>query len=124
MSKTDSVSSDGYSGNCLLGTSVSITNPNPGKAYVLSYSQSNGVGFYKLSSTGTIGINKAYLVYDGAVGARSFFTFEETATGIEMNKIGGNEGNDKVYDLQGRRVANPSNGIYIVNGKKVIMNRH
>ena len=41
-----------------------------------------------------------------------------------MNKIGCIEGDDKVYDLQGRRVANPSNGIYIVNGKKVIMNRH
>ena len=123
MSKTDSVSSDGYSGNCLLGTSVSITNPNPGKAYVLSYSQSNGVGFYKLSSTGTIGINKAYLVYNGTASARTFFAFDGAATGIEMNNVGGNEGNDKVYDLQGRRVANPSNGIYIVNGKKVIMNR-
>ena len=124
MSQTDLASSGDYEYNDLLGTSVSITNPNPGKAYVLSYSQSNGVGFYKLSDTGTIGINKAYLVYDGSASARSFFTFEETATGIEMNKIGGNEGNDKVYDLQGRRVANPSNGIYIVNGKKVIMNRH
>jgi hypothetical protein len=121
MTKTDEESSDGYYGNSLWGTSVSIT--NPGNAYVLSYSQSKGVGFYKLSSTGTIGMNKAYLVYDGSANARSFFTFEETATGIEMNKIGGNEGDDKVYDLQGRRVANPSNGIYIVNGKKVIMNR-
>ena len=121
MSRTDSESSDGYSGNSLLGTSVSIT--NPGNAYVLSYSQSKGVGFYKLSDTGTIGINKAYLVYDGSASARSFFTFEEAATGIEMNKIGDNEGDDKVYDLQGRRVVNPSNGIYIVNGKKVIMNK-
>ena len=25
------------------------------------------------------------------------------------------------YDLQGRRVANPSKGLYIVNGKKVII---
>ena len=122
MSKTEYESSADYSDNSLKGTSVSIT--NPGNAYVLSYSQSKGVGFYKLSSTGTIGMNKAYLVYDGSANARSFFTFEETATGIEMNKIGGNEGDDKVYDLQGRRVANPSNGIYIVNGKKVIMNRH
>lgn len=122
MSKTKYESSADYSDNSLKGTSVSIT--NPGNAYVLSYSQSKGVGFYKLSSTGTIGMNKAYLVYDGSANARSFFTFEETATGVEMNKIGGNEGDDKVYDLQGRRVANPSNGIYIVNGKKVIMNRH
>ena len=30
------------------------------------------------------------------------------------------EGDDVVYDLQGRRVLEPKNGIYIVNGKKVI----
>ena len=124
MQRTESESSDDYTDNSLMGTSVSITNPNPGKAYVLSYSQSNGVGFYKLSSTGTIGINKAYLVYNGTASARTFFAFDGAATGIEMNNVGGNEGNDKVYDLQGRLVANPSNGIYIVNGKKVIMNRH
>lgn len=42
------------------------------------------------------------------------------ATGIEevsTEKI--NDG--KIFDLQGRRVYNPDKGIYIVNGKKVIM---
>ena len=35
---------------------------------------------------------------------------EPTAKGSEL----------KVYDLQGRRVANPGRGIYIVDGKKVM----
>ena len=26
-----------------------------------------------------------------------------------------------IFDLQGRRVLNPSNGIYIVNGKKFVV---
>ena len=104
-----------------MGTSVSIT--NPGNAYVLSYTPAKGVGFYKLSATGTIGINKAYLVYNGTASARTFFAFDGAATGIEMNNVDNNKGNDKVYDLQGRRVTKPTNGIYIVNGKKVIMNR-
>jgi hypothetical protein len=121
MSKTTVDSSDDYSGNSLTGTSVSIT--NPGDAYVLNSSSTKGVGFYKLSSNGTIGINKAYLVYDGSIGARSFFAFDDVTTGIEMNNVDYNKGNDKVYDLQGRRVTKPANGIYIVNGKKVIMNR-
>ena len=121
MSKTTVDSSDDYSGNSLTGTSVSIT--NPGNAYVLNSSSTKGVGFYKLSSNGTIGINKAYLVYDGSIGARSFFAFDDVTTGIEMNNVDYNKGNDKVYDLQGRRVTKPANGIYIVNGKKVIMNR-
>ena len=28
-----------------------------------------------------------------------------------------------VYDLQGRRVVNPTKGLYIVNGKKVFINK-
>jgi hypothetical protein len=28
----------------------------------------------------------------------------------------------EVYDLQGRKVANPTKGLYIVDGKKVIIN--
>ena len=28
---------------------------------------------------------------------------------------------DKMYDLQGRRVAQPARGLYIVGGKKVIV---
>ena len=121
MDKADSSSSDDYSGNSLRGTSVTIK--NPGNAYVLNYKKDTGVGFYKLSSNGTIAMNKAYLVY-GDVAAHAYFAFDAVVTGIEMNKTEGNEDDDKVYDLQGRRIAKPINGIYIVNGKKVIMNKH
>lgn len=31
--------------------------------------------------------------------------------------------NGRIYDLQGREVKNPSNGIYIINGKKTIINK-
>ena len=115
MAVTKESSSDDYSGNSLRGTGVSII--NPGGAYVLNCVEPGGVGFYKLSSTGTIKENKAYLYYDGSSAAREFFGFAET-TGIELNKVEANE--DKMYDLQGRHVTNPVNGIYIVNGKKVI----
>ena len=36
--------------------------------------------------------------------------------------IKGENGNVKdVYDLQGRKVENPAKGIYIINGKKVLV---
>ena len=105
-------------GNELQGTTTSIT--NPGNAYVLNKTETNGVGFYKLSSTGTIGANKAYLTYSGASLARSFFGFDET-TGIEMPTAEVIDADAVVYDLQGRRVAQPTKGLYIVNGKKVII---
>lgn len=121
MTKTDDEGSGDYTNNSLLGTSVNIA--NPGNAYVLNWQKSNGVGFYKLKTAGTIAANKAYLVYDAtATGeAQAFFAFDSAVTGVEINKADANEDDNKVYDLQGRRVTKPANGLYIVNGKKVIM---
>ncbi len=119
MTKVANGSSDDYSGNSLTGTGVAIT--NPGNAYGLNYKPSSGVGFYKLSSTGTIGANKAYLVSDNAA-ARAFFAFDTDATtGIDKVNALDSEKEVKAFDLQGRRVAKPAKGLYIVNGKKVIM---
>ena len=125
MTKTDDESSDDYYGNSLWGTSSRITNPDPGNVYGLGYKESAGVAFYKLKSTGTIGANKAYLKANSSAAANAFFTFDfdATATGVDSINAQENEENAevKIYDLQGRRVANPGKGIYIVNGKKVLM---
>ena len=120
MTPTSSNSSDDYSGNSLVGTMTNIT--NPGNAYVLNYKAATGAGFYKLSSGGTIGANKAYLVYSDPAPAREFFLFDE-ATGIEMPTVEDVNADAVVYDLQGRRVVNPTKGLYIVNGKKVFINK-
>jgi hypothetical protein len=119
MTLTATAPAGDFSGNSLTGTMTSITNPSYGNIYVLN-NGTYGVGFYKLKSAidgGTIGANKAYLTYDGAL-AREFFLFDE-ATGIEMPTVEDNA-DAVVYDLQGRRVAQPTKGLYIVNGKKVI----
>ena len=127
---TGTTADGGYEGNVLTGTMSSIT--NPGNAYVLNKTDENGVGFYKLSSGGTIGANKAYLTYDGTL-ARGFFGFDD-ATGIAPIDNGqwimDNEADAVVYDMQGRRVSQPAKGLYIVrsaegrlqgkNGKKYI----
>ena len=117
MTPTSSNSSDDYSGNSLVGTMTSIT--NPGNAYVLNYKAATGAGFYKLKATGTIGANKAYLEY-GSGDAPAFFSFGET-TGIEAIDNMQSTKDNVVYDLQGRRMEHPTNGIYIVNGKKVFI---
>ena len=41
-------------------------------------------------------------------------------TGIN-GVAGGNGGVKAVYDLQGRKVENPAKGIYIIDGKKVLL---
>lgn len=121
MTPTSSNSSDDYSGNSLTGTMTNIT--NPGNAYVLNYKAATGAGFYKLSASGTIKANKAYLTYSGG-GAplRDYFEFlQDETTGIQQTEAEVAADYGTVYDLQGRPVTNPAPGIYIVNGKKVFI---
>lgn len=116
LTKTDSESASSYDNNSLEGT-TDVKTPGDNNYYVLS-NGANGVGFYKLSNEGSIGVNKAYLTY--SAGAREFFGFDE-ATGINTTLKDKEETlNENCHDLQGRRVAQPTKGLYIVNGKKVI----
>lgn len=79
------------------------------------------VGFMKVKSGETIPAGKAYLVIGGS-SARDFIGFgEEEATGISLTENSELRTENAVYDLQGRRVAQPTKGLYIVNGKKVLV---
>ena len=55
----------------------------------------------------------------------SFFIGDDVVLGITtaINDVALPEdvAGQAIYDLQGRRVLNPSNGIYIVNGKKFVV---
>ena len=78
--------------------------------------------FHKATS-GTLQSGKAYLkVANGDVPeARSFgFVFdEEEATGI--NTVAKDAESGQFFNLAGQRVAQPTKGLYIVNGRKVIV---
>ena len=63
--------------------------------------------------------NRAYLAVPENVTARQNFWFDNEATGISSAKV--SESTEQVYDLQGRSVAQPTKGLYIMNGKKVII---
>ena len=79
------------------------------------------VGFAKVKYGATVPAGKAYLVIGGG-GARDFIGFgEEEATGISLTENSELRTENAVYDLQGRRVAQPTKGLYIVNGKKVLV---
>ena len=52
---------------------------------------------------------------------KPFYPIKSTnPTVIEEVKGEESEANTEIYDLQGRRVINPTKGLYIVNGKKVM----
>ena len=78
------------------------------------------VGFYLWDKTKTLNEGKIYLQGSGAL-ARSFLGLGDDTTGIKsMNNGQLTIDNEAVYDLQGRKVAQPTKGLYIVNGKKVV----
>ena len=84
---------------------------------------SQGPGFYA-TAAGTLAMNKAYLALSGTdlTGMRSVVIRFPGLTDIDRVTVDGMGLDDAViYDLSGRRVDNPSRGIYIVNGKKVLI---
>ena len=67
---------------------------------------------------------RAYIVQEanGATPARTvkFNLDDENTTGV-TEIVNSKLSNSKYFDLQGRRVAQPTKGLYIVNGKKVVV---
>ena len=69
-------------------------------------------------------VHKAYLKLKKPAGAKLILHFDDddTTTAIEdVTADEGNTGNDIFYNLNGQRVSNPQKGIYIRQGKKVIV---
>lgn len=135
----------------LEGTTIQTHEEIDGKDYINYYLSSGdaGVGFYRVTKEEgvTIGANRCYLPIlnkDAAAGTRSAnsdldqIAFEEAdeVIGIPLFRgIGGDEDGttsirevksgevrgEEWYTLQGQRVAKPGKGLYIRNGKKVVI---
>ena len=118
--------------NALEGTDVATDIPEDNDYYFygLSLNASSdpaSVGFYWMNPTGTAftnGAHKAYLKLAKSTSAGSQavngFPFNGTTTGIEQIEAGADAKN-VIYDLSGRRVNKAAKGIYIINGKKVLV---
>ena len=116
-----------------FGTDIAVDNH-----YILNKVDEN-VGFYRAASGKVIGANRAYLTTTSASEARALtIVFGGNITGIEevqeVQEVLGQAKrspsdvrlqefkDSEYYDLSGRRVANPTKGIYIKDGKKYIFN--
>ena len=76
---------------------------------------------------GTIPANRCYLPLDMNVNVNARLTISfadddnETTSLNEELRMKNEESVDAWYDMQGRKVAQPAKGLYIVNGKKVVI---
>lgn len=114
-------------GNLFKGSAEStVISKEANKSYYILANGNNGIGFYKPvngddTTQFTNGANKAYLEVEGADRSASFYGFNFDGTtaieGVEVENV-----EKVIYDLTGRRVKEiAAPGIYIVNGKKVLV---
>jgi len=111
----DGSNADYVTGNKMEGSATEETEIAANDGYILS----NGA-FHPSNGQGKLAAGKAYLhiaVTDNAPALS--MDFGEGTTGIQNIEriVTGNQ----YYTLDGRRVAEPTKGLYIVNGKKVIV---
>ena len=125
MTLTTTNSSDLYEYNNLKGVNNPEGEDNDGYFYVLNYKAATGVGFYKLADGKKLGYGKAYLSYDSSSAPEldylEFNYGNGNTTGVNEVRGQKEESRSQYYDLQGRRVSQPTKGLYIVNGKKVVI---
>ena len=102
------------SDNALVGTLA----PHAKEAGDLFLGNNEGVvGFYDWAGTSLVA-NRAYIPAAKAAGLRALL-FDNTTTGVNAATL--NNASQKIFDLQGRRVEKAQKGLYIVNGKKVVL---
>ena len=113
-------SSTDVSANLLKAGTGAAVSAEAGKTkYALSVADSKAT-FKKIASSATIPVGKAYLEFAEEISAPELtFDFGNT-TGIE-NVNRETITNNRYFNLNGQRVAQPTKGLYIVNGKKVIL---
>ncbi len=127
---------DSYSAGLLTGTfkemDYSALSALSGTVYLLQNhegengEEGEGVAFYPVTEASTgasLGANHCYLTLSSASGVKGFISFPDTGEATGIVAVEGDDviANDAIYDLSGRRVAKAVKGVYIQNGKKMLV---
>ena len=111
------------SDNMLKASSVAMEGNN--KYYRLTMHNGETIGFWWGAEDGgtfSIAANKAYLAVPETLAREGFaFDFGGETTGVGELKNSRMEELKSYYNLNGQRVAQPTRGLYIVNGRKVVV---
>lgn len=114
-SKYSEVVTDGYLSGTVVPAEVS-----GGEGHYVMQNKGEGPMFYKVTDTSfSIPAGKCWLTLPANLQGSTLFRLDGS-TGI--GEVKGEDGKVKtIYDLQGRKVEVPSKGLYIIDGKKVLV---
>lgn len=113
---------DNVTGNLFVrGTGAAVASSANGKYNYILNIVNNQIGFYRANNQ-TVATNRAYLhttINAPSDESRIELTFDGQTGIATVNRE--TTTNNRYFDLQGRPVAQPTKGLYIVNGKKVLV---
>lgn len=117
--KADAVQSAPEFKGSLEGETFTLDEVNEFNFYIF-----NGVDFVKVNTAGTIAANRCWLQVAKSAAAAPRLQIGVAdfgnLTGIDVAKAAEVQ-NGQIYDMQGRKVTNAKKGLYILNGKKVVI---
>lgn len=108
-----------------LLTGVYADTEAPVGSYVLqNNTNENLVAFFRVGENFSqygkkVGANRAYLTVPVTAGGVKAYILSDDTDGIRS--VDGETGSDAIYNLSGQRVSKAQRGLYIVNGKKVVI---
>ncbi len=103
------------------GTGGNVPSEDNGIYNYILNNGTSGLGFYKANNK-KVATNRAYLSTSTAPSSPAMaMSFDDAATGIRSIDNGQWTMDNEFYNLNGQRVIQPTRGLYIVNGKKVVV---
>lgn len=88
--------------------------------YVLAY-KSDVRAFFPAEEDMAIPAGKAYLHIGSGEDAPAFLSIDAETTGISATLKNSEKANKEIFNLAGQRVSQPTKGLYIVGGRKVVV---
>ena len=109
----------------VAGTGATVATTDGDYTNMILNNVGGNIGFY-FAAGQTVAANRAYLHFATSLApeasSRMVMVFGEETTGIsDTTRLNNKEEITNIYNLSGQRVAQPTKGLYIVNGKKVII---
>ena len=93
----------------------------PGIGHYILTNHGGSVGFRKTVASNKVAAYRAYLTAGSSAPEFLNIDFDGNLTGVDEKVTVKKNADGQYYNLNGQRVQNPTKGLYIVNGKKVII---